>query len=169
MVEREDIVEVDEALISQCILEESLEFLRDIITTDLVIVGAGPSGLTASIYASRAGLKTVLIERRLSFGGGGMGGGAMHLPTLVIEEPATEILDDIGCRYKRRGGEGVATVDSSELMIRLANAAIDAGVRFLHGVTVDDIVFREDGPRVAGVAIEWTASQMPRCTPIPCS
>lgn len=168
-MEREDIVEVDEALISQCILEESLEFLRDIITTDLVIVGAGPSGLTASIYASRAGLKTVLIERRLSFGGGGMGGGAMHLPTLVIEEPATEILDDIGCRYKRRGGEGVATVDSSELMIRLANAAIDAGVRFLHGVTVDDIVFREDGPRVAGVAIEWTASQMPRCTPIPCS
>lgn len=29
---------------------------------DLVIIGAGPAGMTASIYASRAGLKTAMIE-----------------------------------------------------------------------------------------------------------
>ena len=35
---------------------------------DVIIIGAGPAGLTAGIYAARAGLKTLLIER---FGAGG--------------------------------------------------------------------------------------------------
>lgn len=35
---------------------------------DVIIIGAGPAGLTAGIYAARAGLKTLLIER---YGAGG--------------------------------------------------------------------------------------------------
>jgi thioredoxin reductase (NADPH) len=35
---------------------------------DLLILGAGPAGLTAGIYGARGGLKTVIVERR-SFGG----------------------------------------------------------------------------------------------------
>jgi len=35
---------------------------------DLVIIGAGPAGLTASIYAQRAKLNTLVLER-LSPGG----------------------------------------------------------------------------------------------------
>ncbi len=34
-------------------------------TYDLVILGAGPAGMTAGIYAARAGLKAVLIEKAL--------------------------------------------------------------------------------------------------------
>ena len=30
---------------------------------DFLIIGAGPAGMTAAIYASRAGLKTAMIER----------------------------------------------------------------------------------------------------------
>ncbi|MCX7698753.1 MAG: FAD-dependent oxidoreductase, partial [Candidatus Goldbacteria bacterium] len=35
---------------------------------DIIIIGGGPAGLTAGIYATRAGMKTLLIEK-LSLGG----------------------------------------------------------------------------------------------------
>ncbi|MEE8448393.1 MAG: NAD(P)/FAD-dependent oxidoreductase [Thermodesulfobacteriota bacterium] len=37
---------------------------------DVVIIGAGPNGLTAGAYLSKAGLKVLLVERRLESGGG---------------------------------------------------------------------------------------------------
>jgi len=36
-----------------------------IMTYDVLIVGGGPAGLTAGIYAARAGLKTLLVEKGL--------------------------------------------------------------------------------------------------------
>lgn len=48
-------------------LEQQTVFIPDNdapeIDTDLVIVGGGPAGLTAGIYASRSGLRAVVIER----------------------------------------------------------------------------------------------------------
>lgn len=50
------------------------------VETDLVIVGAGPAGLTAAIYAERAGLKTAVIER-------GALGGQVALTPVVENYP----------------------------------------------------------------------------------
>ena len=47
---------------------------------DLVIIGSGPSGLTAAIYATRAGLKTLIIA-------GFKWGGQLMLTTLVENFP----------------------------------------------------------------------------------
>ena len=37
-------------------------------TYDVVIIGAGPAGMTAAVYASRANLKTAMIERGIPGG-----------------------------------------------------------------------------------------------------
>jgi thioredoxin reductase (NADPH) len=50
---------------------------------DLIIVGGGPGGLTAGIYAMRAALKTVLIEK-------GLTGGQITLSDEVENWPGTE-------------------------------------------------------------------------------
>ncbi|MCL2797127.1 MAG: FAD-dependent oxidoreductase [Firmicutes bacterium] len=47
---------------------------------DIIIVGAGPAGLTAAIYACRAGLKTAVLEKN-------MPGGQMNLAERVDNYP----------------------------------------------------------------------------------
>jgi len=47
---------------------------------DVIIIGGGPAGLTAGLYTSRAGLKSLLVER-------GMLGGQMVNATLVENYP----------------------------------------------------------------------------------
>ena len=40
---------------------------------DIVIVGGGPAGLTAAIYARRANKRVLVVERALYGGGGFLG------------------------------------------------------------------------------------------------
>ena len=52
---------------------------------DVIIVGAGPAGMTAAVYASRADLKTVMIER-------GMPGGQMANTADVENYPGYDLI-----------------------------------------------------------------------------
>jgi thiamine thiazole synthase len=149
---------VDEARVTKLIVEESLKAISNLAELDVAVVGAGPSGLTAAMELARRGFKVAVFERRLSFGGG-MGGGGMQLPCIVVEEEAWKTLGELGCKPLRAEG-GLVVADAAEALAKLAAAAVDAGARMLLGVTVEDVVFREDPLRVEGVVAIWSSVLM---------
>jgi len=147
--------EVEEEKITRAIIQKTMEDWLNIAENDVTIVGAGPSGLTAAMYAARAGLKTVLFERRLSFGGG-IGGGGMQFHKIIVESPADKILEDVNCRMEQLE-DGLFVVDAAEMMAKLASGAIDAGAKVILGVTIDDVIYRDNPPRIVGVVIQWSS------------
>jgi len=157
-VKAEGIKAVDEALITRFIVQKSAEDWVSLSETDVVVVGAGPAGLTAARYLANSGLKVVLFERRLSFGGG-IGGGGMLFHKVVVQAPADDILREVGCRLEPMG-EGVYVVDTAEMIAKLASGALDAGARIILGVVVDDLIYRNSPPEVKGVVVQWTAVTM---------
>ncbi len=152
------VVEIDEQMITKAIVERASEEWISLSECDVVIVGAGPSGLIAAKYLAEKRLKTVIFERKLSFGGG-IGGGGMLFHKIVVQAPADVILQDINCRMERYKDQ-VYIVDTSELIAKLASAALDSGVKIILGVTVDDLTYRVDPLMINGVVLQWTAVSM---------
>jgi thiamine thiazole synthase len=147
---------IDEATITKNIIQNAVQDWMELAETDVVIVGAGPAGLTAATYLAKAGLKTVVFERKLSFGGG-IGGGGMLFHKLVVQSPADKILKEMGCPLEKVQ-ENLYVTDTSMLIAKLANSALDAGAKIILGVTVDDLIFRVDKtPKVVGVVVQWTS------------
>ena len=136
------------------IVKYAMEDWLSLSQVDVVVVGAGPSGLTAAYYLAKQGYKTLVFERRLSFGGG-IGGGGMLFHKIVVEKDLKNLLNEFNIRYIE--GDNLLVVDAAELMAKLATGAIDAGARIVHGVTVEDVIYREKPLRVCGVAIQWSA------------
>ncbi len=152
-------ISISESSITRAIMRSALKLLDDYSSVDVAIVGAGPSGMTAAYYLAKAGLKTVVLERRFSFGGG-IGGAASHLPSIVIEYPASEVLSkDFGVKLQDMG-DGLFAVDPAEMIAKLAVKAIDAGAKFLLGINVDDVIIRDNPPRISGLAVYWSTIQM---------
>ncbi len=146
-----------EAEITLAILETAAEEWVEYAKSDVVIVGAGPSGLTAARYLAEKGFKTLILERKLGFGGG-IGGGGMLFHKVAFEEDVKDILDDFEIRYTER--RGLLVADAAEFMAKLAAKCADAGAKIIHGVSVEDVIFREDPLRVTGVAIPWSAVEI---------
>ncbi|MDH5439629.1 MAG: sulfide-dependent adenosine diphosphate thiazole synthase, partial [Candidatus Bathyarchaeota archaeon] len=151
----DELVPVDESAITRAIVRKTAEDWVDIAETDVVVVGAGPSGLTAAKYLAGAGLRTVVLERRLSIGGG-LGGGGMLFHKVVVQSPADGILKEFGCRFEGLD-DGVYVTDTAEMMVKLAAGALDAGAKIIFGVAVDDVIYRSTPTRIVGVVIQWRA------------
>ena len=82
---------------------------------DVVIIGGGPAGMTAGLYASRASLKTLLIEKAVM-------GGQMMTATTIENFPGYP------------GGIG-----GPELMMRIQEHCVEFGLETEYG-TVENVV-----------------------------
>ncbi|MCS7144036.1 MAG: sulfide-dependent adenosine diphosphate thiazole synthase [Archaeoglobaceae archaeon] len=146
-----------EAEITKVIIEEATRDWLNIAKSDVVIVGAGPAGLTAGAYIAEKGYRTVIFERRLSFGGGS-GGGGMLFHKIVLEKDVKEIVEHFNIKTVERAN--MLICDSSEFMAKLASKCIDSGAKIIPGVSVDDVIFRENPLRITGVCLQWSAVEL---------
>jgi thiamine thiazole synthase len=141
---------VEEIKIAQAIIESYFERLKRCLNVDVVVVGAGPSGLTCAYYLSDK-FKVCLIEKNLSLGGGIWGGG-MFFNKVVVQSEVLPILEDFDVSYEKYDDTHYV-VDSIELASSLVKA-VSRRVEVLNGVCVEDVVIR-DGIR--GVVVNWSA------------
>ncbi|MHC1636453.1 MAG: sulfide-dependent adenosine diphosphate thiazole synthase [Candidatus Methanospirareceae archaeon] len=148
---------IEEVKISKAIIEVYMRDLLEVIETDVAIVGAGPAGMTAAYYLAKAGIKTVVFERKLSVGGG-MWGGGMMFPRIVVQEEGKRILEEFGIsteEYKK----GYWVADAVETVSTIASRAIKAGARIFNLISVEDVMIKED-ERVCGLVLNWSAVEL---------
>ena len=143
---------LDEVAISRAILDAYHHDLATHLSSDVVIVGAGPAGMVAAYDLARAGRSVTILEKRLAPGGGIWGGG-MAMNQAVIQEPVVPLLDEFGVRHQACG-EGLYTVNAIELAAGLVVRALQAGAAIFNLVTVEDPCVH--GNRVCGVVANRT-------------
>ncbi|MGB7055906.1 MAG: sulfide-dependent adenosine diphosphate thiazole synthase [bacterium] len=147
---------IEETVISRAIIESYIHDLLDAIQSDVIIGGAGPSGLCASYYLAKQGHKVTLFERALKLGGGMPGGGIMF-NRIVVQETARGILDEFAIRYKEYK-PGYYVANSLEATAALTDKAIKAGAKIFNLITIEDVVVRERV--ISGVVINWSSVEM---------
>ncbi|MBN2122048.1 thioredoxin-disulfide reductase [Candidatus Micrarchaeota archaeon] len=81
---------------------------------DVIIIGAGPSGLTSAIYCGRAGLSTLVLEK-------GFCGGQIYLSSLVENYP------------------GVKSTDGATLIATMVSQAKSFGAQILENSPVTEV------------------------------
>jgi thiamine thiazole synthase len=147
-------MELDDIIISRAIIEDFSRTFLEFTDVDCAVVGAGPAGLVCAAYVAQAGAKVAVYERKASVGGGLWGGGMMF-PRIVVQEEALSVLDEFGIRY-REYMPGYYIAKPVETVGKLAAAAANAGTEFFNLTSVEDVLIKHDGV-VAGLVINWTA------------
>ena len=144
---------IDDVQVTRKIFQRYSKDFIDNTQVDVIIAGAGPAGLTAARHLAKAGKKVLIIERKLA-PGGGMWGGGMNYPVIVIQPESKHLLDEVGIRVED-AGDGYYTADSVECVAKLLAGAMDAGAKIWNAVSVEDVMIRQD--KISGVVINWTA------------
>jgi len=151
--------DVREVEITRAIANEFHEVLIDRADSDVIVIGAGPAGLTASRELSNRGFKVLVIEQNNYLGGGYWLGGYMMNP-VTVREPAQKFWDELGIPYKKVS-EGLYITPGPHAVSKLIAATCDAGVKFLNLTKFDDLIMRNG--RVVGIVVNWMpVSALPR-------
>jgi thiamine thiazole synthase len=152
-------MEINEADVSRAIIEGFTKDLLEHTSSDVIIVGSGPAGLTAARYLAKEGIKTLIVERNI-YAGGGFWQGGFLFPKTVVEAPANEIVEEMGIEMDMVK-PGLYVADSFLVVAKLLADAAESGAKLLNSTFVDDLIYK-DG-RVTGVVVNWfPITQMPK-------
>ncbi|UCD14774.1 MAG: thiazole biosynthesis enzyme, partial [Thermoplasmatales archaeon] len=133
---------IDDVIVTRIIFDRFSNEFQNCFEVDVAIAGAGPAGLTAAKYLSLAGKKVVVFERKLSIGGG-MWGGGMMFPVVVVQEESKHILEEAHVKVKNEGN-GYYSANAVEAVTKLCSSAIDAGARFFNAISVEDVLLEDN-------------------------
>jgi len=145
--------------VTRAIVSEFAREFEEHIENDVIVIGAGPSGLVAAMEFAKQGQKVLIVESNNYLGGGFWIGGYL-MNKVTVRAPANEVLDEIGVPY-HEATDGLYVADGPHACSKLVAAACDTGVKILNMTKFEDVVLR-DG-RVCGAVINWTpVSALPR-------
>ncbi|MBC8234307.1 FAD-dependent monooxygenase, partial [bacterium] len=129
---------VGEKEVTRAIVDSFLRQFHEYAESDVIIVGAGPSGLMAGRDLANAGVKVLIVERNNYLGGGFWIGGYL-MNKITVRGPAEEVLDELGVPYEK-AVPGLFVADGPHACSKLIAATCDAGAKFANMTTLDDVV-----------------------------
>lgn len=94
---------------------------------DVIILGAGPAGLTAGLYAGRGGLRTLILEK-------GQDGGQISLSSDVENYPGQTAAGETGVSLAARMAEQAARFGADRCSDTIQSAELDGSVKALAGL-----------------------------------
>ncbi len=139
--------------VSRLITRDYFDMLMDSYESDVIIVGGGPSGLVAGYTLAQQGKKVVIMEKRLSPGGGIWGGGK-GFNRVILEKSVGDILTEIDVSAEEK--DGYLVISSVLLASALIKKAVESGVHLLNLFAIEDVYFNEM-QELAGVVANDTA------------
>lgn len=145
--------------ITRQIAREYYKEFDQLIESDVIVVGAGPSGLICARDLAAMGFRTLLVEQALALGGGFWSGGYL-MNKATICAPANEILEELGVPCKQaKDCEGMYLVDPPHATAALIAGAYRAGVKVMNLTRVVDLILRGEGV-LGGVVVNNTTAEM---------
>lgn len=145
--------------ITRQIAREHYKAFDQLIESDAIIVGAGPSGLICARDLAAMGFRTLVVEQALALGGGFWSGGYL-MNKATICAPANDILEELGVPCQQvKDCAGMYLVDPPHATGALIAEAYRAGAKILNLTRVVDLILRGDG-KLEGVVVNNTTAEM---------
>ncbi len=135
-------------------------------TRNLIIVGSGPAGYTAAIYAARAGLQPLVIAGSVTAGGALMNTTEVeNFPGFVEGIQGPELMETLQAQAERFGAE-VLFDDATELKLEGATKTVTTGMGTTYEAPAVILsmgsAYREigidDEKRLSGKGVSWCAT-----------